>query len=168
MSRGFSRPSAWLRQLLVPSSAGPKDPDRVSTEVSLVQPFDGSGWAISAPASTTRRHLSDVGALTSTLLFTMSATEVMRLLAVSFGLIAGGDPTQVYLLTNNAGVTADILITENVANLTSAAARKPLNHSPILLPGTRVFMLVAGGDASTQVSANILFVEAPVGTVFYV
>lgn len=170
MPRGFSRPAAWLRQLFTYSGAGgARDPNSLSNDVSLVQPYDGSGWGFHPPAETIFQYDSSVGATTDTVIFTVPATMVRRVLALSFDLLAGAAPAAVYLFASIPAVAGqNVQITQSLQTLISGRVESPDHHSPIILPGIEVHILVSTGNASTQVRCNMMAVEAPLGTVFYV
>lgn len=146
------------------------DPSLVSDDVQLVQPYDGSGWGLNSNiAESIQVFDSLVGTTQDSEMFIVPPDRVFRLLAVSFFLIAGADPSQIYLICSIPLVAnRNVAVTEMVTTLTSAARAMPSSHTPILLPGTRVRNLHAFGDGLTQTRAEIYIVDAPIGTVFYV
>lgn len=167
----FSRRARWLNQLFTASVAPQSsDPAVVSDDVSLVQPYDGSGWPIpqlgdwfSGP------FLSPTGAAADTELIQVADDEVFRLFAISVFTVA--------TLVADAGPI--------VSQIQGAGGVQiaPNQQSPGLAFGSNVYQFPGGmilppgsflrgghfnGNGTTILSWSVYGCRAPSGTVFYV
>jgi len=167
----FSRRARWLNQLFTASRAPQsQDPNSVSDDVSLVQPYDGSGWGIMDPGQTIVNVQSPLGAVGLTQISAVGRRTIARLLGVGVFHAAGALPTDVklYLLgqDNNFSVAIGRLYDKPML---TTPMRNPMQfQSPMMPPGTILQGHHTGGDAATLVQYTALIMQAPVGTVFYV
>lgn len=164
MSR-FSRPASYLRQLFTPSSAGFQDPGVLSSDVSLIQPYDGGGWPMESSRSWVRTVTTAAIAAGAITLLVNDRETIARILAISFAVTAGVIPE----------VHADIIddvssvsISDHMVIAAVGAADEGLRlNCPILGPGHTLRGRWFGGDAATVVNFRAYLVQAPIGTVFY-
>lgn len=164
----FVRPAAWLRQLFTQSRTEHSNPSRVSAEVSLIQPYDGSGWGIEDPqqwAYSVNTGVSAGAAGTATLV-TVGENEIFRLLSLAGENLAGTDPGGWWNQVINAEQYA--LTTRIVMNNGNTAYWAGERFPPVLGPGHILQFEWTGGNASTQPRLFIVGIRAPLGTVFYV
>lgn len=166
----FSRRARWLNQLF-PASAAPtiNDPGVRSDDVSLVQPYDGSGWGVIQPTDFISRTISGIAAQGNVILRTVGANNIIRILAASYEHTAGVLPTQVCLEVHDPVAIRSVVISTVPATFAFAVVENPIEIvCPIILPGHRIDGAWQGGDAATRGIFGLVAVEAPVGTVFYV
>jgi len=163
----FSRPSSWLRQIFTPSSTGWREPGDLSNDVSLTHPYDGSGWVFPVPAMASLVVVSAVGAATTTLIYTVPLDRITRLLGISVGVNAGETFNAAGRMTTPGGGQA-FTCTELVTIPVSGEGRQLPGHPPVMLPGMFLSLRIEDGGAASQSATTIYFVEAPLGTVFYV
>ncbi len=88
----FVRPAAWLRQLFTQSRTESSSPSRVSPDVSLVQPYDGSGWGIQDPSQWGVSAKPGVGASGVATVLVVGENELGRLLSLGGDNEAGVNP----------------------------------------------------------------------------
>lgn len=187
----FSRRARWLTQLFTQSVAPAKqDPSQLSDDVSLVQPYDGSGWAIeqtsfpvefdtvAGPLLITEPFVgimdftSKVGITTVSDLFSISNDLVARILQISDLLIGGiGAENTFYFVAppNDSGVSNHIVMMSGSKNIVPSQTIRQDRalFSPIMLPGTQLSYFFTDGDVSSETRISVAMVIAPVGTVFY-
>lgn len=162
----FSRRARWLNDLF-PASVAPQssDPSRLSEEVSLVQPYDGSGWDLVNPDDWITTLTLAVGASGNENIRRIDDRNVFRFLSVDVILVAGLAPTSFRIRVTANGVE-EVAVTGNVIPLTDGSAIRPV--SPIIGPSTRILAVYVGGDVLTQIRVNLYGLEVPLGSVFYV
>ncbi len=161
----FVRPAAWLRQLFIQSRTEHVNPSRVSDDVSLVQPYDGSGWGIPDPANWAREATSGVGISATTTIYTVPVNRVARILAVGVHWVAGAtfnSHLRVQSGTDIIAVSNDVTVPITGENIGYDV------RTPVMGPGHVLSARHTGGDASSQAVYSLYYVECPIGTVFYV
>lgn len=161
----FSRRARWINQLF-PQSKAPQvqDPGLVSDDVSLVQPYDGSGWGF---ALETQRTLALVGPNQFVDAFTVDENEVVRFITADcLWLGLGVAPTEFVAQMIDLTALFGVNIATNVIPPSAQPQQYP-NLVPIIPPNTRVQLAAIGGDALTQVTFGWSIIRAPLGTVFY-
>jgi len=159
----FSRSSSWLKGLFTPSQSKFPNPGILSDEVSLVQPYDGSGWPLWDPDQWFLSITSATIAAAATTLLTVPDDFVARILAVSARTTAGVAPSARIFVGGpliNVGL-GDLQL------LTATPQVMPV-QSPIIAPGHRLRGDHVAGDAATIVIYSVYFVQAPMGSVFYI
>jgi len=168
----FSRRARWLNSLFTSSKAPQiSDPGTVSDDVSLVQPYDGSGYGISNPRTWVTQSLTDPAGITGQLdILTVPEDSVYRLFAASGFKVVGVNP---FSFLN----VIDLISTPNVACQISPIMQDIVApdgqfsfdiRNPIVLgPGHTLRIDYIGGSASTVMSYSVFGVLAPIGTVFY-
>lgn len=160
----FVRPAPWLERLFTASRTEHLHPNSVDPVVSLVQPYDGSGWGISAPGQWVISQVSEVAqAARSQDIETVPEDQVCRILAASVGLTAGVAP-QCNLQVVGTGTVVSL---GGFVTATNENPVLPVN-TPIIGPGHIIRGRHSGGDAATVVTWYLYRVFAPLGTVFYV
>jgi len=157
----FSRPAPWLRQLFTPSHTTQPNPGELSGDVSLVQPYDGSGWPLFDPGEWDIATQSSVAIASTTALVTAGALEVVRILAASVRLDAGVAPV-CHLQGENS-----VVFGEDVTAVGGSEQIHVPSNCPILGPTHVLYGRHHTGDAATQVTWVVYYVRAPIGTVFY-
>jgi len=170
----FSRRARWLNQIF-PASVTPtiKDPGSRSDDVSLVQPYDGSGWGIPESGAWIQRSVQLRTTVLFHIFFQLNDNEVYRLLAADLAYIAGPGNTDVRVLLSSIDKngTGDqiILANEIVQNYTPGGIRVLVHSSPIIGPGCSLRVdLVLSTDVTERITVGVMGVRAPIGTVFYV
>ena len=163
MSR-FVRPAAWLRQLFTQSSNQYVNPSQVSNDVSLVQPYDGSGWGLPDPGQMIKQATSGVGSPTEILVYTVPANRIARLLALSIQRIASTDYTRAYFSAELGGMRVGV--SSIIATVGVDLGLQV--YCPVLPPGAILRGQASGGAAGSTIKCTALVVEVPIGTVFYV
>jgi len=134
--------------------------------VSLVQPYDGGGFPIPDPAQWTARAVNSAAAVDTTVILTMEATEIGRILAVSCNLNAGVAPSVSIQILDQQGFATCI---SNRILIPVISERNGFQiFSPIIAPGHVLQGRHFGGDAATVVEWLAYVVRVPRGTVFYV
>jgi len=162
----FVRPSAWLRQLFTASRTEHVAPSTVSNDVSLVQPFDGSGWGLPDAGSWFLSVVSAAGAKVETELLVVPANTIVRLLAISASRGAGAAFNAQAQVKPQGGSPTPF--TSFVAVPNTGDRRALQVYCPILGPGSILQGAHEGGDASSTCGFNVYYCQAPIGTVFYV
>ena len=169
----FSRQATWLRRLF-PASVLPTvaDPGSVSDDVSLVQPYDGSGWGFPSPSDWCRPTISAVGATGFTLNRVVGPDEVFRILAAHVIIfLGGGSPTFVGVnVIDNEGTGDQVFISEilDLAGLGSNVVYPIRVYAPIVGPNCHLRLDYLGGDAATAMTLAVYGALAPIGTSFNV
>jgi len=158
----FSRPARWLRQLFTPSATGFQEPGTLSTDVSLIQPYDGGGYPFETRVQ--RDTQAAVAANTVTII-SANINEIIRLMGLSILVTAGTIPT-IFFLVLLDGV--ELAISPRTVISAINQQNSVIHNTPILPPEAALQVSWAGGNASTVVRSEVLFVRAPIGTVFYV
>lgn len=166
----FSRRARWLN-FLFPASVAPTvtDPALRSDDVSLVQPYDGSGWGIPPLGDWfLGPFLSPTGGAADTELVAVAADEVFRLFAVSVFTVAT-------LVADAAPIASQV---QGAGGVQIA----PNQQSPGLAFGSNVYQFPGGmilppgsflrgghfnGNGTTILSWSVYGCRAPSGTVFY-
>lgn len=159
MSR-FARPAGWLRQIFTPSQTGQPNPDSVSNDVSLVQPYDGGGYPISDVLDMFTVN-TVVAAQANTTILTLNQDQIGRILALTAVLLAGVAPTVQFMNQGAFGSVISANMTPVVTEYTAVEF-----WCPILKPGHQLRGRHFGGDAATQVTYIVHVAVAPVGSVF--
>jgi len=165
----FSRRARWLNQLF-PASNAPtiRDPGSRSDDVSLTQPYDGSGWGLIQPTDFINRQISGIAASGSVILRTVGDNSIVRLLSASYEHTAGVLPTQLCLEVHDPINIRSVVISTVATTFAFTAVENPIEIlCPIILPGLRIDGTWQGGDASTRGIFGLVAVEVPIGTVFY-
>lgn len=161
--RGFARISPWLRQLYTPSEGIPPDPTKLSTDVSLVAPYDGGGFPIPNPSTWLVSLITPASAAAVNTILTVGADEIFRLMSMSCRTAAGADAT--------CRPTVEVVAPQRVAlhrGLTSDANPQGFDGllGTIVGPGHLVQGLHTGGDVLTQIDWIVYGIRAPLGTCF--
>ena len=164
----FVRPAPWLRQLFTPAHTPQPNPGTLSEDVSLVQPYDGSGWAIPNPETTVRSFTAPAGAQGNNTILTMGATDVGRILGISVNLNAGAAPTHANAAVRAPGTNLNCPITDVVVPVTGIFIGLPHLASSVILPRLQLEGSHIGGDAATILIWRVYIAICPIGTVFYV
>jgi len=162
----FTRAAPWLRHFFTPSKTSPVNPTEVSEDVSLVQPYDGSGWPLQPIGEWMSSVAPVIGATGTETLVTAGEREIVRILAVSIHLAAGVAPLSRLLIQDPNAVVGSVGVSDELtvsANFRSFAVR-----TPILAPGHLLRGQYEGGDAATGVVWRMFICRCPIGTVFYV
>jgi len=160
---GFTRPAPWLRRLFTPSQRF-DEPGILSDDVSLVQPYDGGGYALDQNTIKIISLISNVGAAQNTPLVVPGANQVVRVVCVGVFLMAGASPT----LTNLQLVAGSLRSVSSPGIAVIPPNRIFVdNRAPILVPGISMDGSHIGGDASTQLRWEVYLLRVPIGTVFY-
>lgn len=170
----FSRRARWLNQLF-PASVAPtiRDPGVRSDDVSLTQPYDGSGWGLPGPNDWVRRMVSVTGPTGSIQILNVGPDQIFRLLSADFVVLVGPNPDFVYLNCIDRAGTGDQIALSLVENPLGAGAtlNEPIAFREVKpIVGSSCFLRLdwLGGLGATQLALGIYGVLAPVGTVFYV
>jgi len=161
----FTRPADWLRQIFTPSRFGWNPPSAVSQEVSLVQPYDGGGYATFPVGQWVLTGVAVAGATGEITLIDLPQEEIGRIMAVSVVWQAGVAPvcsTQIRLPGANP-VGSSLDGTPTVLNELFGINQR----CPILPPGHRLLIRYHSGDGATVITARALVCRAPLGSVFY-
>lgn len=166
----FSRRARWLNQLF-PASKAPqtKDPGSVSDDVSLTQPYDGSGWPLPDFASWIIQKDSPVGIDGQTDMITVPEGSVYRLFSAnSFRLIPANAQTQLFV-TNLGGipVTAVALADPVSTGFQQGNNIYQFQKSIVVPAGLTLRFEHFLGDVNTQIRFGIYGCLAPAGTAFY-
>ena len=160
----FVRPAAWLRQLFTQSRTEYVNPSTVSQDVSLVQPYDGSGWGIPDPGQMIKQADSGTGSPISVVVYTVPVNRIARLLGLSIERIVSTDYTRTWFSVTLGGMKVGISSVSPSVDLSLGLQV----YCPVLPPGAILSGEAAGGGAGSGIQATALIVECPIGTVFYV
>lgn len=138
--------------------------------MSLVQPYDGGGWAIPDPDSIAVLIQGGVQATGTVLIFPeLSRDSYIRVLSAGYRIVSG---TPVFPVINlvvvgrgGIGPTVNFGRTEapSAVNIRDSFRDTP----PVVPPGYAMVGSWQNGQADTQVEFQFLLLEVPVGTVFY-
>lgn len=168
MSRPFVRSARWLRSIFTPSvTPGDIDPGIVSSDVSLTHPWEGSGAEIDPSVN---NHFitvnSAVQAAADTLIGTVPAAEVWRLVAFGVEFIAGTAPIANVTLTSPNGSTVALSEFKTLAGATGETDSFSLSSvGPVLaLPGVIVGGSHHSGDGLTQLTWTLYLHRGPLGS----
>lgn len=174
----FSRRAKWLNTIF-PASVLPQttDPDRVSDDVSLVQPYDGSGWGIPDLNDWAVRTAIQSAAPTGFVeLRAVTPEQVFRLLHLDFTLLVDAGPAPSLKLVAtviDAEGSGDQVLVANVL-LKSGSGINPgeslsfRNVVPIVGPGCTLRIEWFQNVSGTTFTFGHYGALVPVGTVFYV
>lgn len=166
----FSRRAGWLN-FLFPASVAPqkRDPGQRSDDVSLVQPYDASGWPIPDPSTWIIRLDSAVGATGDTDILTVPDDSVYRLFSANaFRLLGVNAIFQLFIVDLNAIPILSALVANEVSTgLNSGNNIVPLDRAMVIPGGLTLRFQHFGGDAATQIRYHIYGCLVPAGTVFY-
>lgn len=160
----FVRPAGWLRHLFTQSQTTQVNPTEVSDDVSLIQPYDGGGFPLFDPGQWGLFVTSLVGAATNTVIIIVPDNKVVRLLGLGTFLAAGTVGTAHFTVLPTSGV--EVPITPQIAVHATQLTGYPI-YCPILGPGHTLRSNFFGGGAASQIRYDMYYVEAPLGTVFY-
>ncbi len=167
----FSRRSRWLN-FLFPASKAPQssDPGSVSDDVSLVQPYDGSGWGIPESSQWLTRGDSPVGITGDTDILTVPAGSVYRLFgAFGFKLLGAASTWQIFVgdLVSTPNLFCLLAEEQNTGAGISGSHPAEFNRAIVIPAGLVIRIQHFGGDVATQNRYGIYGCIAPIGTVFY-
>lgn len=160
----FSRRAGWLPQLFTPSVAPTSSfPDRYSSEVNLVQNYDGGGWGIPNPAEMFLTVNSLIGANRDTTILTVGNLEIVRLVALSAQVIAGGVPTGSNAILREPQAALNVGVNNLIA--LDATALVGFEGLPkVIPPSWELVGSYQGGDAASQVTWRCCFLRLPLGS----
>lgn len=161
----FVRPAPWLRHLFTPSKTRAVNPSEISEDVSIVQPYDGSGWPLMPEGEWGKSFVTVAIAAADTELLATNNREIARILAVSVARNAGVNP--VCYVSVEVGGTERIALTARFTPTDGIQTPFTL-VSPIIGPNQVLIGHHLGGDAATVVAWRLYAVVVPIGTVFYV
>lgn len=161
----FSRSASWIRQLFTPSSTGWREPNLLSNDVSLNQPYDGGGYPLPDFADMVGSVGGATAALGTVTLFTVGPNEICRILCVGIELQAGVAPL---VLFNVVGPNFAVPASPSAVSGAVGVDEGIELFTPIIPPGHSLQGQWSGGDAATKVGFRWIKVTAPLGTVFYV
>ena len=166
----FSRRARWLN-VLFPSSVAPRaqDPGRFSDDVSLIQPYDGGGFGLSAADDGDWWHfaLSAVGAADDFVIFTVPDGFIFRWMAGDASTVAGNNPNGNFAVQAiTPPFSGAIAASVNVIISGTVVSRQI--EIPIVGPFSEIRFEYANGNAATQILARIYGALAPVGSNFNV
>lgn len=167
----FSRRSRWLNALF-PASVAPQssDPGSVSDDVSLVQPYDGSGWPIPARNTWITQILSVAGVNTSTVLLLVPPGFVYRLFAASvFNAVLPTGGAQLVLrdLISVPNVAVALAAEQATGGPTHGNVHFELNTAIVVPEGLTITGEGLTQGAGSVLSWSIYGALCPAGTVFY-
>ncbi len=165
MSR-FARPSDWLRQLFIPSRTGWQPPSVVAEEVSLVQPYDGGGFAIWPVGQWILEETQAAAAAGNASVLLNTNEEFTRILALAVH-ISAGVLAEVFWAIQGPTAT-NVVMTERRTLAVVGQAEAFTQTTPILPPGHDLRIAWNTGDAATVVVARAIICTVPIGSVFYV
>lgn len=174
----FSRRARWLNDLF-PASVLPqsKDPARVTDDVSLVQPYDGSGWGIPEGGDYAQRSpIISTVTVAFHQFFLLESDEVFRLLAADVAWLADTtfSPDLLIFLTSidKRGTGSQVLMARTFDNFVEIMNPGELEAfqelKPIIGPSCSLRIDTLNLLVGTQFTVGIYGVRAPLGTVFYV
>lgn len=164
----FSRRARWLNALF-PASVAPtvRDPNSRSDDVSLVQPYDASGWPFTEPENWITVVDGVAGAISTTDILTVPDGQVYRLLAASaFMAVVPSGSRQLFIRDRISTPNSAVKIADDL----NAAPDHGHFHirNPIIVPaGLIISGDFAAGGAGSVPRWNLYGVLAPEGTVFY-
>lgn len=162
----FARPAGWLRELFTASRTEFSNPNVLSSDVSLVQPYDGGGYAVE---HTMWYHTaSSVAGISATTNIgpPIPANSIGRILACGILRTVTNNPSIANLLVLPPG-GAEVAISRSHNAVTGNVSGLD-GICPIVGPGYQIRGYHGGGSASTEVDWRILLCVVPLGTVFYV
>jgi len=166
----FSRRARWLNRLFTASVAPQtSDPSSVSDDVSLVQPYDGSGWPIPTNTSWIQQFDTAVGISVQTDLFTIPEGFVYRLFGASGFAIIQPSPNGIFFVKDKISTpNTAVNISGNIDfSLFVGNHRAELNQAIVIPAGLILAFDYTGGAAGTQMRVSIYGALCPEGTVFY-
>ena len=170
----FSRRARWLNSIF-PASVVPQvqDPAVVSDDVSLVQPYDGGGIALSRGSAFHRFDTTSGASGETGVIFTTGEEEVARIYAAQVFSIALGAaiPNCELVISPVLGNVACAITEVAVAPAVSDLAHEFLMKGAgglMVPPEHEIQYSYEGGTAvSTLLSFTVYAVIAPIGSVFY-
>jgi len=162
----FSRRANWLSKLF-PASISPttKDPGQRSDDVSLVQPYDASGWAFQDSNSWAKRTDVLTGATGFSILQVIDLDSIFRLLGMDTITLVDAKPSILPSVIDREGTGDQFFLAKQTVSSNGGLIFE-LN-TPIIGPGSSIRIDWAGGDGNTQFTVGWYGVLAPLGTVFY-
>ncbi len=161
----FTRPAPWLRRFFTPSQTEFKEPGLLSEDVSLIQPYDGGGWAVDSGPTKTFSAVSATVAAAYTTLFTTGPQEISRFVSFAIKSSAGVIPSCNVVLNQPGG--AHVAISEVLTPITAEHTSIRL-FTKVVGPDVEVRVSHWGGDAATVIAINFMEYRVPIGVVFYV
>lgn len=161
----FTRPAPWIQDLFTPSRSQKDDPGIRSDDVSLIQPYDGSGWPLQPVGEWVTNKQLAAATDKSVPFSTLRDDQVSRIIALSCDLLAGANATAFFFIEGpaNLGVGCSSRVTTVDGELNAFEI-----YSPIIPPGHRLTGRYFGGDVLTVINFHAALCTVPLGTVFYV
>lgn len=162
----FSRPAPWLRQLFTPQTTSQPNPDQISGDVSLIQPYDGGGFALWDPGQWIVTQTGAAGASGTVTLVDLPVGEIMRILALEVLITAGAVARcrAAFVAPSGGEVTVSPDFTTPGTGL---RFNIPIG-SPICPPDHNFTAAWSGGDGATVPVFSAIICRVPIGSVFYV
>lgn len=168
---GFQRRASWLNTLF-PASEAPtiQDPGDRSSDVSLVQPYDGGSYGY---VTVNFLHIFPAQAAGNIDVLETGPEEICRVLNISANVVAGAQPRPFLLwlatvspFSNGMfGLYGDIPVVS--APVLQGSPTLYRDHMPVLPPNCRIQFSYTNGDVLSEVVVTAIFIIAPVGSVFY-
>lgn len=164
----FSRRARWLTSLF-PASVIPttSDPDRVSNDVSLVQPYDGGGVGFQEPANFSRRFAIPIGVSNSIDMIVNDEETIFRVYALDLVQLAGEDANVFVRITSGSGDSVFVAFHDITTVAVKPRPFQVVTDFRILGPGQTLAADTTFGGAASQFTIGVYGVSAPLGTVFY-
>jgi len=169
---GFSRRARWLNGIF-PASEAPQiqDPGTRSDDVSLVQPYDGSGWGLNQdPEEWTFQggNSGTPGSAGTFILVQVPLGFIFRILAASGRFTVGNNPN-IGIQLGRPSNRSILIGRVSQGDMPGIALSTPVAlNTPIVPGGWDVTGFWDNGDGLTVVEINVMGILAPEGTVFYV
>lgn len=132
----------------------------------MVQPYDGSGWGMSAQPIG-RRFITPIGATGFVLMESVDADHIFRLLACDVTRLVGLAPLRVFLNVIDQESLDQVFLAPPI-NMGGQPTSSFENRSPIVGPRGDLRIDWTDGDAATGFTIGLYGVLVPLGTVFYV
>ena len=165
----FSKRAPWLN-LLFPQSVAPqvRDPSVVSDDVSLIQPYDGGGYALGSEIPWHRFLISGPGPAAGVgNIFFVPEGELFRFLAADITLVGGVAGSAAIAVGQVSPATpGETKVTDQIIPV--GDARSMTVKTPIVAPLSNITVQWTNGDAATSYLVRIYGISVPLGTVFYV
>jgi len=164
----FSRRARWLNALF-PASVLPQtgDPGSVSDDVSLVQQYDGGGWAIPRLEDWFISGLTlPAAASGDTNLLTVPNDSVFRVFAISCFTVTLAVAT-VNVVISQLPLVGGVVVTPNISTLALALGQVNLDlNAMVVPPGASIRGAHFNGNGTTVLSWAMYGCLAPAGTAF--